>query len=43
MEATVASRRPTAQASCPSQSDLTAEVDRLRRENGQLRVFSGTS
>ena len=32
------SRRPTPQASSPSPSDLAAEVARLRRENGQLRM-----
>jgi len=38
MQATGASRRPTTQASSPSPSDLAAEVARLRRENGQLRM-----
>lgn len=33
-----ASRRSTTQASSPSPSDLAAEVARLRRENGQLRM-----
>jgi len=37
-QATGASRRPTTQASSPSPSDLAAEVARLRRENGQLRM-----
>ena len=37
MQATGASRRSTTQAS-PSPSDLAAEVARLRRENGQLRM-----
>lgn len=32
------SRRPKPQASSPSPSDLAAEVARLRRENGQLRM-----
>jgi len=36
--ATGTSRRPTTQASSPSPSDLAAEVARLRRENGQLRM-----
>ena len=38
VQATGASRRPTTQASSPSPSDLAAEVARLRRENGQLRM-----
>jgi transposase len=38
MQATGASRRPTTQASFPSPSDLAAEVARLRRENGELRM-----
>ena len=32
------SRRSTTQASSPSPSDLAAELARLRRENGQLRM-----
>lgn len=38
MLATGTSRRPTTQVSSPSPSDLAAEVARLRRENGQLRM-----
>ena len=38
LEPTAAARRPTTQASSPSPSDLAAEVARLRRENGQLRM-----
>ena len=33
-----AARRSTTQAPSPSPSDLAAEVSRLRRENGQLRM-----
>ena len=38
VKATGTPRRPTTQASFPSPSDLAAEVARLRRENGQLRM-----
>jgi transposase len=38
VQATGTARRPTTQASSPSPSDLAAEVARLRRENGQLRM-----
>ena len=38
IQATGTSRRSTTQASSPSPSDLAAEVARLRRENGQLRM-----
>ena len=38
VQATGTPRRPTTQASSPSPSDLAAEVARLRRENGQLRM-----
>jgi transposase len=38
VQATGASRRSITQASSPSPSDLAAEVARLRRENGQLRM-----
>ena len=38
VQATGASRRSTTQASSPSPADLAAEVARLRRENGQLRM-----
>ena len=38
MQATGTSRRSTTQASSPSPSDLAAELARLRRENGQLRM-----
>ncbi len=37
-QATGTSRRPTTQAAAPSPADLAAEVARLRRENGQLRM-----
>lgn len=38
VQATGTSRRPTPQASPALPSDLAAEVARLRRENGQLRM-----
>ena len=38
VQATGTPRRPTTQASSPSPSDLAAEVARLRRETGQLRM-----
>ena len=38
VQATGPSRRPTTQASSPSPSDMAAELARLRRENGQLRM-----
>ena len=38
MQATGTSRRSTTQASSPSPSDMAAELARLRRENGQLRM-----
>ena len=54
VQATGTSRRSTTQASSPSPSDMAAELARLRRENGQLRmerdilkkaalIFGGTS
>jgi transposase len=42
MQATGASRRSTTRSSSPSPSDLAAEVARLRRENGQLRMERDT-
>jgi transposase len=38
MQATGTSRRSTTQASSPSPSDMAAELARLLRENGQLRM-----
>ena len=37
-EATGTSRRSIPQASSPSPADMAAELARLRRENGQLRM-----
>ncbi len=38
VQATGTSRRPTPQASSPSPSYMAAELARLQRENGQLRM-----